>query len=155
MRWTLLGLAFCLTTNATAQEVFGGWEMSEVGKTNRVQLHPGEPLKIRGIGQGANDFLAKTPALRSAPSAIELVASEETRERKLAMYADGARFDSAPRRSQRMTASDTHRPMIAIDSAPPAAQPPVEEEPSEGSNPLLIPGAILGLLFYAVRKLMS
>ncbi|MFT4647521.1 MAG: hypothetical protein ACI9X4_000734 [Glaciecola sp.] len=129
--------------------------MAEVGKTNRVQLHPGEPLMIRGIGQGANDFLASTPALRSAPSAIQLVAAEETRKRKLAMYADGARFDSAPSRSPRMTASDAHRPIRAIESASTAAQPPIEEEPSEGSNPFLISGAILGLLFYSVRKLMS
>lgn len=130
-------------------------ELSKIGKTDRVQLHPGEALKIRGIAQGANDFLASTPALRSEPTAVELVAAEEAHARRIAMYTKGERFSSAPSQGQRMIASDPGSPIGSFESADPDSKaPPIEEDP-DGSNKYLLPGVILGLVLYTARKLTS
>ena len=157
MKKLALGLLACgLVPLAAAQDTINSADLSEVGKTDRVQLHPGEALKIRGIAQGANDFLASTPALRSAPTAVELVAAEEAHARRIAMYADGQRFSSAPSQGKRMIASDPNNSIESFESAQPeSTPPPAEEEPSDGSSKLLLPGVFLGLILYVGRKMTS
>ncbi len=145
-------LALGLATQATAQDKV---DSSKLAKTDRVQLHPGEALKIRGIAMGANDFLASTPALRSEPTAVELVAAEEAHARRIAMYNDGARFDSAPSQGPRLIASDPGQSIDSFESADPESKQAPVEEPVEDSNRYLLPGVLLGLLLYAGRKLTS
>jgi len=127
----------------------------EVNKTNREQLHPGQPLKIRGIAQGANDFLAKTPALRGGPTEVELVASQDAHQRRLAMYEGGTRFNTAPRSSPRMTASDPGIPDSVRDPGEPDSGPPTEDQKNEAPSRFLLPAAFIGLLLFTLKKVLS
>ena len=132
----------------------GKKELSEIGKTDRVQLHPGEALKIRGIAQGANDFLASTPALRSAPTAVELVAAEDAHARRLAMYTEGRRYTSDPGPGKPKAATGPSIPVHSTKPAQPGAAPPTQTEtPKDESNRWLLPGIILGLILFVGRKM--
>ncbi len=81
---------------------------------DRELMHPGSPLRIRGIGQGENDFRGRTPALVTGEQPATLLREDENYRRRLAMYTDGARFRSAPR-------AEAVEPKIS-----PAVLPPIE-----------------------------
>lgn len=149
------GLALCLSASAVAQNTVSSADLSKVRETNREQLHPGEALKIRGIAQGANDFLANTPALRGGPTNVELVAAEDARERRLAMYEGGQRFDSAPRSSSRMSASDPGIPTAGEAADVPGSSPPEEKQDDDAPNRYLLPAAFVGLVIYTLKKFTS
>ncbi|MCA9002846.1 MAG: hypothetical protein KDB61_13060, partial [Planctomycetes bacterium] len=147
----LLILAMGLTPMAAGQDK---GDLSKVGRTDREQLHPGEALKIRGIAQGANDFLASTPALRGAPTAVELVAAEDAHARRLAMYTEGRRYTSAPSQAKPMLAANPGVPVHSTGPAQPGATPETRTEaPTDESNRWLLPGIILGLILFVGRKL--
>lgn len=62
---------------------------------DREILHAGEnPLALRGVDQGPDGFRSGTPALQRGDVKIAMVDAEELRNRRLAMYEGGARFDS-------------------------------------------------------------
>lgn len=61
----------------------------------REVLHTGEPLRIRGLEEGDNDFRERTPALERSDRKVAFVDLSELRDRKLAMY-DGAASFHAP-----------------------------------------------------------
>jgi hypothetical protein len=147
-----MGLALLTAGGAHAQRSATGSELQELNKTSREQLHPGEPLKIRGIAQDANDFLANTPALRGQPSADALVAAEEAHARRLAMYETGQRFDSPPASAQRFSGGNSQVPLDRIKPNPAGTDQPIEEDSAPSSSRFVLPGVILGLLIHAARK---
>ena len=69
------------------------------GSRNRESMRDGESdvLVPRGTSQGDNDFRAMTPALRNSAGEVAMVDIGELRARALAMYEEGATFDSPPR----------------------------------------------------------
>lgn len=148
-------MALCLAASATAQDGISRADLSEVRKTDREQLHPGEALKIRGIAQGANDFLANTPALRSGPSAVQLVEAKDAHARRLAMYDDGKHFTEPPRQSRQVSADGVPLPLEHSESPETSKTPKDEDEPSDGSNKYLLPGMLIGLVLYTIKKLTS
>ncbi len=149
------GLAVCLAVGASAQSDASSSDLSEVGKNDKSLLIPHDALRIRGIAHDSNDFLANTPALRSGPTKAQLVAAEDARERRLAMYEDGKRFDSAPRRDIQMSASDPGIPMAADAPGDPESQPPADGQDDDSSSKLLWPAAFIGLVIYTLKKLTS
>ena len=62
---------------------------------DRVMLHTGSPLDLRGIEEDGNDFRARTPALARASRTMAMVDADENYRRRREMYESGARF-SAP-----------------------------------------------------------
>ena len=91
------------------------------GSRNRESMRDGESdvLVTRGISEGDNDFRAQTPALQKSAGEVAMVDIEELRERALAMYAEGATFDSPPRirsiRNSGLTTNYTERHPAAAD----------------------------------------
>ncbi len=152
---TACGLALCLAAGASAQSDVSRSDLSKASQNDKVLLIPHDALKIRGIAHDSNDFLANTPALRGGPTKAELVAAEDARERRLAMYEDGKRFDSAPRRDIQMSASDPGIPMAADAPGDPGSHPPGEEQDDDSPSKLLWPAAFIGLAIYALKKLTS
>ncbi len=146
------GLALCLAASASAQSGTSSSDLSKVRENNRMLLIPDDALKIRGIAQGANDFMANTPALRGGPTEVELVAAKDARERRLAMYEDNQRFDSAPSKS-RMTATDPGIPTVDVSSNEPDSTPPDESQDDEAPSKYLLPAAFIGLVIYTLKKL--
>ncbi len=73
--------------NATNAEI-----ESVLGARNRARMHPGNPLEIVGVEQGANDIRSRTPALANSNRAVVVLNADELHDRTLAMYENGARF---------------------------------------------------------------
>ncbi len=65
---------------------------------DREWIHPGNQLELVGREQGDNDFRSATPALLHGKLETAQVDIDELRERKLAMYTEGQRFDASPRK---------------------------------------------------------
>lgn len=90
---------------------------------NRVLLHRGEPLDLRGLEEGGYRFAEQSPALASAHPR-RLVDEEANYRRKLAMYAGGERLSSAAPRA-RSTPSNKRSdadPTLADEAEPRASQ---------------------------------
>ncbi|MCP5024304.1 MAG: hypothetical protein GY930_21360 [bacterium] len=148
-------LALCLAVGASAQSDISRSDLSKASQNDKSLLIPYDALMIRGIAHDSNDFLANTPALRSGRTIAQLVATEDARERRLAMYEDGKRFDSAPRRDIRMSASDPGIPVAADAPSDPGSRPPGEEQDDDSPTRLLWPAAFIGLVICALKKLTS
>jgi len=87
---------------------------------NRELLHPeSDPIELRALDQSADGFRKGTPALQRADTSVALVDSAELRNRRLAMYATGARYDkpvpiaASPSTSQQQ--EEDLRPLNRID----------------------------------------
>lgn len=80
----------------TAERAPSSRDFAPLKERNRETLHTGEALTISGLEQGPNDLRAGTPALTRSDKAVTYVDPEELYRRKLAMYADHARFSSPP-----------------------------------------------------------
>ena len=100
-RAILCGIALVLVMGASAlgQESDGPRENASnadienvLGARNRSAMHPGNPLEIVGLEQGANEIRSRTPALQSSDHAVAILNSDEMHERALAMYTSGAQF---------------------------------------------------------------
>ncbi|MCC6405547.1 MAG: hypothetical protein IT453_00175 [Planctomycetes bacterium] len=112
---------------------------------NRESLHPGDPLRIVGREQDSNDLRSRTPALAKTDAAIVYVDQDEAYRRKLAMYADRARF------TETLPASPDGAPE-GEEGAPAAARTPQRRaapaptlEPTRSWAPLWLGAAALGL----------
>lgn len=71
-------------------------QKAELNQRNRGVMHPGEALTIVGIEEGGNDIRSRTPALANSDRAAAVIDPDESYHRALALYTDGARFQSAP-----------------------------------------------------------
>ncbi len=63
----------------------------------RGTLHPGDPLRVVGLDEGGDAFLAATPALRTTNGHVEFVDTSELYERRMAMLTGGRVFTRPPR----------------------------------------------------------
>ena len=60
---------------------------SRLWQRNRQVLHTAhDPVKIRGVEEGDNDFRSRTPILEQSNREVTFVDTEELRRRKLAMF---------------------------------------------------------------------
>ena len=88
------------------------------------------PFGLSGLDQSDRGFRARTPALQKSDRAVALIDADENYRRRLAMYEEGATFDSAPR----VIAHATLRPPPTRASGLFAG----EELPSDGPSTLRI-----------------
>lgn len=81
---------------------------------SRNNLHPDQPLRLRGIELDGNDLRMGTPALAKSDQQVTFVDQDELYARTLALHAEGAHFDAPPRavsRSPRIEALPEPRPV--------------------------------------------
>ncbi|MBI5432775.1 MAG: hypothetical protein HZA52_08100 [Planctomycetes bacterium] len=112
---------------------------------NREALHPGDPLRLVGREQDSNDLRGRTPALAKTDGAVVYVDQDEAYRRKLAMYADRARFtETLPVSPDGPPEGEEGAP--AASPAPrKRAAPAPTPEPARSWAPLWIGAAALGL----------
>ena len=76
-------------------EKVGSEQESQLWQRNREVLHTAhDPIDIRGIEEGDNDFRARTPILSQSNREVTYVDTEELRQRKLAMFERSESFAS-------------------------------------------------------------
>jgi len=116
-----------LSAPAFAQRAVEEEELGDVRamlqQRGRDVLHPGEPLTLVGLGQGAPEFLASTPALGALTLGGVEVARDGLRARKLGLYEGGRSYATGPRRAAPLRA-DGPRPKgqgLVHDTTSPAA----------------------------------
>ncbi len=116
---------------------------------DRELMHSDTPIEISGLDQGPVGFRGRTPALLKADRTVALVDANENYDRRLAMYEQGARFDTGPR----VVALETLQPVQP--TRPVAPSTALDEEPlaESAAGTLLLCGlaAGLGLLLVARR----
>lgn len=92
-----LTAALLLSTYASAQRATEedslASERLQLQQRGRDVLHPGEPLALVGLPDGAPEFRAETPALAAATLALADVERGALYERRLALVEGEARFD--------------------------------------------------------------
>jgi len=94
-----------------------------IAERDRAEIHPGNPLRIAGIGEDADTFLAGTSALAHREHRPPSLDEEESYRRRLAMYEQGSSF-TAPTRPAAPAGSTRER--SAHGPAPGSASPPRE-----------------------------
>ena len=124
-------------------------DLERLDGRHREELHPGQPLKLRGMD--VDDLRALTPALMGPTRDAAAVDNDEAYERRLAMYDDRARFTAAPHSSG--TARRGPRPRLEEPEPQPASDVDREEEPERDERwplwPWFIAAAAAGGYVYA------
>lgn len=124
-------------------------EMERLEQRQREELHPGQPLKLRGMD--VDMLRTLTPALVGPTRDAAAVDDDEAYERRLAMYDGRTRFTSAPRSSG--TARRAPRPMLEAPEPEPDAKPDTGDERERNEEwprwPWLIAAAAAGGYVYA------
>ena len=109
MNWTRIGLAIAVSwilgPGASAAPQSGGGRHPDAAELQRVEnllrernretLHPGNPLTIGGLEAEENDFRERSPALASVDRSRIYVDPQESRARRLAMYAGATSFNTS------------------------------------------------------------
>ncbi|MEZ5980203.1 MAG: hypothetical protein R3F34_18595 [Planctomycetota bacterium] len=117
----------------------------------RDRMHPGDPLDIVGIDEGAPGFRAKTPSLtRNVGSAVE-IDLDELHDQRIAMYHERQATTRAPRRLGGDDGTDR------VPTVAPAASESGVEESDLGRHVLnaLGPAALVALAaaaYWVLRK---
>jgi len=107
---------------------------------NRADMHPGDPLLVRGIDQEDNNSCAGTPLLATRVSSATQVDTEELRRRTLDMYESRATFRSPLQTPQRKPARETRATRTRV----PEEQP----QPGSGVGPWLTAAVLVGAIFW-------
>jgi hypothetical protein len=124
-------------------------ETEALRQRGREVLHPGEPLQLVGIAEGAPGFLSSTPALADAAVGVAKVDRDLLRERKLALYEERARFDRRPTAASEGRGSDTSLPRTTTTESDRA-----EDGGGEPGPPLWpwLVAALSAAGFFALRR---
>ena len=105
---------------------------------DRVMLHTGSPLDLRGIEEDGNDFRARTPALARASRTMAMVDADENYRRRREMYESGARFSAPPRVVSHTASLGGFRRELVEDAPSPAPAPQEAEDEGGAASWLLL-----------------